>query len=75
MKRQDMVTVFINKSYIGTQVEFQEYLITHYDFTIDYYPLNYKQLIGIDVQNYYRNDEVIVRNAFFYELIIHIIFI
>lgn len=39
-------------------MEFQEYLITHYDFTIDYCQLNFKQLIRIDVQNFYRNDEV-----------------
>lgn len=63
-KKQDMVAIFVNKKYIGAYAEFQEYLITHYDFTFDFCFLNYKQLIVTDVQNYYTNDKVNFKNTF-----------
>jgi len=53
-----MVAIFINKNYIGTHVEFQEYLIAKYNFIVNLCTLNYKQLISTDIQNYYNNDKV-----------------
>lgn len=59
MRRQNTVAIFVNKNYIGTDVEFQEYLIAKYKFTIDVmWTLNYKQLISTDIQNYYNNKKV-----------------
>lgn len=55
MKRQDTVAIFINENYIGTYVEFQNYLSFKYNITMSLWSLNYKQLILNDVQYYYNN--------------------
>jgi len=56
MKRQDTVAIFINENYVGTCVEFQNYLSFKYNITMSLWSLNYKQLILNDVQNYYNNE-------------------
>lgn len=53
-----MVTIFIDNNYIGTHIEFQEYIATKYNFITNYCTLNYQQLISTDVQNYFGNDKV-----------------
>lgn len=58
IKRQHTVAIFINKNYIGTDVEFQEYLTAKYNSITNLYTLNYKQLISNDIRNYYNNDKV-----------------
>jgi len=39
-------------------MEFQEYLSAKYNFSINIWGLNYKQLTLIDVQKYYNNHKV-----------------
>lgn len=58
MRQQNTVAIFINKMYVGTDVEFQEYLNTKYNFIINVWVLNYKQLMCDAIQNYYSNDKV-----------------
>jgi len=57
MKCQDTVAIFINEIYIGTYVEFQNYLSVKYNIIMSLWSLNYKQLVANDVQDYY-NDKV-----------------
>ncbi|CAH1713676.1 unnamed protein product [Aphis gossypii] len=64
VKRQDTVAIFINENYIGTYVEFQNYLSFKYNITMSLWSLNYKQLILNDVQNYYNNKSTFVRMVF-----------
>jgi len=55
MKRQDTEAIFINETYIGTCVEFQNYLSLNYNITMNLWSLKCKQLANIDIQDYYNN--------------------
>lgn len=58
IRRRNTVAIFVDKKYIGTHEDFQEYLITKHKFAIQLLPLDYKRLICSDVDEYYNDDKV-----------------